>query len=97
MKPSRQTTPTAKARFFRDKLKEALEHLAPVYAEDCDRESALKRWDKVFDTTFFSERYEDEKAKSASLSAPAIGSAAILGSTAAAASSVSARGGGRHA
>ena len=89
--------PDAKARFFRDKLKEALDHLAPVYVEDCDRESALKRWDKVFDTTFFSERYEDEKAKSASLSAPAIGSAAILGSTAAAVSSVSARGGGRHA
>ncbi|MCY4558119.1 MAG: hypothetical protein OXF79_17465 [Chloroflexi bacterium] len=89
--------PDAKARFFRDKLKEALDHLAPVYAHDCDRESALKYWDKVFDTTFFSERYEDEKAKSASLSAPAIGSAAILGSTAEAAASVSARGGGRHA
>ena len=89
--------PDAKARFFRDKLKEALDHLATVYADDCDRESALKCWDKVFDTTFFSERYEDEEAKSGSLSAPAIGSAAILGSTAAAAASVSARGGGRHA
>ena len=89
--------PDAKARFFRDKLKEALDHLAPVYVHDCDRESALKCWDKVFNTTFFSERYEDEKAKSASVSAPAVGSAAILGSTAAAAASVSARGGGRHA
>ena len=89
--------PDAKARFFRDKLKEALDHLAPVYAHGCDRESALKCWDKVFDTKFFSERYEGEKAKSASLSAPAIGSAAILGSTATAAASVSARGGGRHA
>ena len=78
-------------------MKEALDHLAPVYAHDCDRESALKCWDKVFDTTFFAELYEDEKAKSASLSAPAIGSAAVLGSTAEAAASVSARGGGRHA
>lgn len=89
--------PDAKARFFRDKLKEALDHLAAVYANDCDRESALKCWDKVFDTTFFSERYEDKKAKNASLSAPVIGSGALLGSTAAAAASVSARGGGRHA
>ncbi len=89
--------PDAKACFLREKLKEALDHLAPVYADDCNRESALKCWDKVFDTTFFSEQCEDEKAKSASLSAPAIGSAAILGSTVASASSVSARGGGRHA
>ena len=89
--------PDAKACFFRDRLKEALDHLESVYAQDCDRDSALKCWDKVFNTTFFSERYEDEKAKSASLSAPAIGSAAILGSTAAAAASVSGRGGGRHA
>ena len=89
--------PDAKARFFRDKLQEALDHVAPGYANECDRESALKCWDKVFNTTFFSERYADEKSKSASLSAPAISSAAILGSTGAAASSVSARGGGRHA
>ena len=88
--------PDAKACFFRDRLKEALDHLAPVYAQNCDRESALKCWDKVFNTTFFSERYEDEEAKSASLSAPAISSAAILGSTTAAAASVSAKGGGRH-
>ena len=89
--------PDAKACFFRDRLKEALDHLAPVYAQNCDRESALKFWDKVFNTTFISERYEDEKAKSSSLSAPAIGSAAILGSTTAVVASVSARGGGRHA
>ena len=89
--------PDAKASFFWERLKEALDHLAAVYANDCDRESALKCWDKVFNTSFFSERYKDEKAKSASLAAPAIGSATILGSTAEAGASVSARGGGRHA
>lgn len=86
----------AKARCFRDKLTEAIDTLAPLFASDCAREKALKCWDKVFATTFFSERLEEEKR--ASLSTPAIiGSAALLSATAAAASAVSSAGGGRHA
>lgn len=86
----------ARARCFRDKLDEAIEMLDPLFAADCTRERALKCWDKVFATTFFSERLEDEQR--ASVAAPAIiGSAALLGSTAAAAAAVSSAGGGRHA
>ncbi len=86
----------AKARCFREKLTEAIDTLAPLFEANCTREKALKCWDKVFATTFFSERLEEEQR--ASVVAPAIiGSAALLGATSAAASAVSSAGGGRHA
>lgn len=84
------------ARCFREKLTEAIDTLQPLFEADCTRERALKCWDKVFATTFFSERLEEEQR--AAVAAPAIiGSAALLGSTAAAAAAVSSAGGGRHA
>lgn len=84
------------ARCFRDKLTEAIDTLQPLFETDCTRERALKCWDKMFATTFFSERLEEEKR--AAVAAPAIiGSAALLGATAAAAAAVSSAGGGRHA
>lgn len=86
----------ARARCFRDKLTEAIVTLQPLFETDCTRERALKCWDKVFATTFFSERLEEEKR--AAVAAPAIiSSAALLGATAAAAGAVSSAGGGRHA
>ena len=86
----------AQARSFRDKLTEAIDTLQPLFEVDCTRERALKCWDKVFATTFFSERLEEERR--AAVAAPAIiSSAALLGSTAAAAAAVSSAGGGRHA
>lgn len=86
----------AKARCFREKLTEAINTLAPLFDAHCTREKALKCWDKVFATTFFSERLEEEQR--ASVAGPAIiGSAALLSATAAAASAVSSAGGGRHA
>ena len=86
----------ARARCFRGKLTEAIDMLAPLFDTDCTREKALKCWDKVFATTFFSERLEE--AQRASVAAPAIiGSAALLSATTAAASAVSSAGGGRHA
>jgi len=91
--------PDAKATYYRDRLTEALDHLQPLFENDCDREIALKCWDKVFNTTFFSERYEEDIApetKSA-LSAPAVASATILGATTVASAAVSEMGGGRHA
>ena len=84
------------ARRFCDKLTEAIDTLQPLFDAGCTRERALKCWDKVFATTFFSERLEEEKR--AAVAAPAIiGSAALLGSTSAAAAAVSSAGGGRHA
>lgn len=86
----------AKSRKFRERLTEAIEQLAPLFEAGCDRERALKCWDRVFNTNFFSKRLEDERR--ASLGAPAIISSAVLyGATASAAAAVSSAGGGRHA
>lgn len=89
--------PDAKAVFFKDRLTEAIDYLAPLFDVGCDRETALKCWDKVFNTTFFSERYVAETERATALQAPAIASSVLLGATAAAAVSVSETGGGRHA
>jgi len=86
----------AKARCFREKLTEAIDTLAALFDPDCTREKALKCWDKVFATIFFSERLEEEQRASAA--APAIiSAAALLSATAAASQAVSSAGGGRHA
>lgn len=45
-----------RARFLRERLTEAIGNLAPLFAADCTRSKALKCWDKVFATTFFSDR-----------------------------------------
>ena len=89
-------TDDARARTFRDKLSDAIDALQPLFKADCTREEALKCWDKVFATTFFSERLENEQR--AAVTAPAvIGSAALLSSTSAVAGAVSSAGGGRSA
>ena len=86
----------ARARSFRDRLTDAIDALEPLFESDCTRERALECWDKVFATTFFGERLEDEKR--ASMGAPAVAtSAAVLSSTATAAAAISSAGGGRHA
>jgi hypothetical protein len=45
-----------KAKFFKEKLSDAIRWLAPTQAADCTREDALACWDKVFNTAFFSNR-----------------------------------------
>jgi hypothetical protein len=86
----------AKARSFRDKLTKAVDALAPLFDSSCTRQRALKCWDEVFATTFFSERYEAEQR--AAVAAPAIvTSTVLLGREAAAADAVRKEGGGRHA
>lgn len=71
-------TDDSRARFLRDRLAEAIDNLAPVFDVDCTRVKALKCWDKVFATTFFSDRAEIKSQaregllKSASV-APAVG------------------------
>ena len=89
--------PDSKAAFFRDKLCEAIDHLAPLFENGCDRETALNCWDKVFNTTFFIERYEPESKAGSAISAPAVASGALLTSAAEAAGAVNGTGGGRHA
>ena len=86
----------ARARSFRDKLSDAIDALQPLFKADCTREEALNCWDKVFATTFFSERLENEQRASMTAAA-AIGSATLLTSTSGAAGAVSSAGGGRSA
>ena len=86
----------ARARSFRDKLAAAIETLKPLFRTDCTREQALECWDKIFATTFFGERYENEQR--AAVTAPAIiRSGALVSSTSAAAGAIDSAGGGRHA
>jgi len=49
-----------KAKFLRDKLTDALNWLEPTRNDDCTRKDALKCWDKVFSTDYFSGRFKDD-------------------------------------
>lgn len=91
-------TDDAKAKMLRDKLTEALNWLDPLFYDDCTRNEALACWDKVFNTTFFSERGEEEKRSSGSSAAlPIASSASIIGLAQSSAAAVLSSGGGRHA
>jgi hypothetical protein len=57
-----------KAKFFKEKLTEAIDSLKPTHALDCTRTTALSCWDKVFNTDYFGEREKkDVKVASASI------------------------------
>lgn len=47
-----------RARFFREKLDWAIGGLDVLFQSDCNREQALKAWDKTFNTMFFIGRLE---------------------------------------
>jgi len=85
-----------KLRFLREKLKEALDKLDVLDTSGCTRDEALKAWDKVFNTNFFSNRADSTKA---ARSGPAILTSGLIGSLAANADRVPVRkeGGGRFA
>jgi len=57
----------ARAKFLRDRLTEAIDTLDPLFDPDCSRKKALKCWDKVFASTFFSDRDEPKKEAKARL------------------------------
>jgi len=61
----------ARARFLRERLTEAIDTLAPLFESDCTRKKALKCWDKVFTTTFFSDREASTAKAAESLLKPA--------------------------
>lgn len=56
----------ARTKFLRERLDWAIGHLAALSLADCNRETALKAWDKVFDTEFFASQLETETSSSAS-------------------------------
>lgn len=57
----------SRARFLRARLTEAIDTLAPLFEHDCTRTKALKCWDKVYATTFFSDRDETKLEKKSAL------------------------------
>ena len=81
-----------RAKFLRDKLGWAVGELDVLFKANCTRREALKAWDKVFDTTFFSERADRKRAREWP---QAPGVAAVIGARGRPA--VDRRGGGRHA
>ena len=88
----------AKARMLRDKLSQALDCLAPLFEANCTRSQALSCWDNVYNTTYFSERGENEKrTASASTIKPLATSAVILGLEQKTSAAVLSSGGSRHA
>ena len=98
----------ARTKCLREKLDWAIAALDVLFDSDCTREQALKAWDKVFNTTFFSERLEEEDVveqkggsagvAAAALSAGVAASLLIKGAERAGAEEpVDKRGGGRYA
>ncbi len=87
-----------KAKYLRERLADVLGWLKPLRDDDCSREEAMKCWDKVFATDFFSKRYEAESNKNDSggslLTAGIIKQA---GSSPEAQAAVRKEGGGRYA
>ena len=62
---------------IRDRLTEVINTLAPLFEIDCTRMKALKCWDRVFATTFFSYRGDIiAKAAPSLLRAPSVGAPA---------------------
>ncbi len=59
-------------RFFRDRLAEALKKLEVLDEPGCTREKALKAWDSVFNTSYFSDRLGTNQAAAKSLLQPAV-------------------------
>jgi hypothetical protein len=57
----------ARALFLRERLTEALDNLAPLFESNCTRAKALKCWDKVSSTTFFTNRDASKAAAGTSL------------------------------
>ena len=52
-----------RTKFLREKLDWAIGKLSVLFDADCTRARALKAWDTVFNTTYFSERLKDEETE----------------------------------
>ena len=91
-----------KAKFLRDKLSDALEWLEPLMGQDCTSERASECWDKVFKTTYFSERLAKRVRgeSAAKVTGPTILKAGLikeLGDSRTVRAAVRKEGGGRYA
>ena len=88
----------AQTKFLRKKLNWAIDKLEVLFEKDCTQEQALKAWGKVFNTTFFSDRINEEDTESQNVKNSINSTILIKGSEKAARKEpVSKRGGGRYA
>ena len=89
-----------RTKFLREKLDWAIGELGVLFEVNCTQSQALKAWDKVFNTTFFSDRQEgeDNEDQKAEETGP-LGSSILIkgGEEAAKEEPVDKRGGGRYA
>ena len=88
-----------KAVNLKDRLSDAINWLAPLFEANCTREKALKCWDDVFNTDFFSDRLE-ESTQAATTGSASVLSAGLLiksGQSEGARDAVQKQGGGRYA
>ena len=86
------------SKFLREKLDWAIRELDVLFRTDCTRAQALKAWDKVFNTTYFSERLRDETAGQGTKRSGVAAGILIKGAEKAAEQRpVDKRGGGRYA
>jgi hypothetical protein len=67
-----------KARFLRDRLDDAITWLKVLSESSCTREKALSAWDKVFNTEYFSNRYDGEDAVTEASAGPPVLSSGII-------------------
>ncbi len=89
--------PDAKARFFCDKLTDAITLLERLFNHDCDHETACECWDKAFYTTFFSDRFEDENESKSQNTRQSVSSTAIVTTTSISGGAIRSEGSGRYA
>lgn len=90
----------ARARFLRERLSDAIRWLEPTHEHGCPRTTALKCWDKVYDTDFFIKRDDDDKGDGGSASrdpGPGVLSAGLFRPDAGTPPPVRKDGGGRYA
>ena len=89
-----------RTKFLLEKLNWAIDELDVLFESGCTREVGLKVWDKVFNTTFFIERLEeDETEKQNNKNSGAVPATVLISGSekAAAEKPVNKRGGGRYA
>ena len=93
-------TNEGRTKFLREKLDSAIDELDVLFKGGCTQSQALKAWDKVFNTTFFTDRLNEDESKNQKAENTAASGAAILikdGEKAAREEPVDKRGGGRYA
>jgi hypothetical protein len=88
-----------KAVNLKDRLSDAINWLAPLFEANCTREKALKCWDDVFNTDFFSDRLEESKRAATTGSASVLSAGLLIksGQSEGARDAVQKQGGGRYA